>query len=111
MFILQKRLLKFYRNEPTNDLKFMELLIKIWSNVKIMEEAKYLQPKFSQSVGELVDYVKNKINDIDLPNMMQGIEDHKPDKKSIRLPREGIDSRHKDKDKIIVTERVATCQE
>lgn len=37
LYILQKRICKFYLNEPANDIKFIDLLTKLYSNSKNME--------------------------------------------------------------------------
>ena len=42
LYLMQKRLFKFYKNEPANDLKFIDLLMKIYNNIKNMEDSKYL---------------------------------------------------------------------
>ena len=42
IFILQKRLLKFYRNEKADENKFLSALCKIHAQMKSMENHKYL---------------------------------------------------------------------
>ncbi len=50
IYILQKRLVKFFRGEAANDVKFFQVLMRIVGSIRNMEEYKYLQPKFSQSI-------------------------------------------------------------
>lgn len=51
LYLLQKRVYKFYNNEPANDAKFIDLLMKVYATVKGMEDSKYLEPKLSPAMG------------------------------------------------------------
>lgn len=57
LYVLQKRLIKFYQNEPTDEDKFISILAKLHSQMKNMENSKYLEPKTSIAVAELVKYL------------------------------------------------------
>ena len=50
LYILQKRILKFYTNEKTDEYKFSSLVQKIYLQIKQMEKAKYLDPKCSYAI-------------------------------------------------------------
>ena len=60
LFILQKRVLKFYNNEHADEEKFINSLIKLYSQMKVMETHKYLPPKNSATIHELVTFLKKK---------------------------------------------------
>jgi uncharacterized protein with von Willebrand factor type A (vWA) domain len=57
LYVLQKRLIKFYQNEPTDEDKFISILTKLHSQMKNMENSKYLEPKTSVAIAELVKYL------------------------------------------------------
>lgn len=49
VYILQKRVLKFYQEQPADEEKFISMLTKIHNQMKHMEAHKYLEPKSSSS--------------------------------------------------------------
>jgi hypothetical protein len=49
LYILQKRVLKFYHNEKADEEKFISSLNKLYHQMKSMEKHKYLEPKLSTS--------------------------------------------------------------
>jgi hypothetical protein len=52
--VLQKRVLKIYTKEHTDEEKFREAILKLHHHLKAMEKHKYLEPKSSTAVDELV---------------------------------------------------------
>ena len=58
LYVLQKRVIKFYQNEPADDDKFANLVIKLHHQMRSMEKSKYLDPKSSQAVAELVKFMQ-----------------------------------------------------
>lgn len=60
LYILQKRVLRFYRGQPTDEEKFVNLLSKLYSQMKSMEGHKYLEPKSSRTFEELLNFLKEK---------------------------------------------------
>ena len=46
---MQKRLLRLYKNQHTDEDKFFNILNKMYSQMKHMENHKYLQPKTSRT--------------------------------------------------------------
>ena len=60
LYILQKRVLKFYNNEHTDEDKFVNSLAKLYTQMKSMETHKYLPPKNSATIQELVTFLKKK---------------------------------------------------
>ena len=50
MFVLQKRIIKFYSNENADENKFLDVLIQLHQQMAKMEENKYLEPKSSKSI-------------------------------------------------------------
>lgn len=57
LYILQKRIIKFYQNEQADEEKFITLVLKLCSQMKNMEKNKYLEPKSSHAVTELIHYM------------------------------------------------------
>ncbi len=51
LFILQRRIVKFYKNEEADEEKFIGLVMKIHQQLKSMENNKYLEPKTSLSIS------------------------------------------------------------
>lgn len=60
LYILQKRIIKFYQGEHADEDKFLSMLLKINNQMKSMEAHKYLEPKSSQAFGELIEVLKKK---------------------------------------------------
>jgi hypothetical protein len=56
--ILQRRIIKFYQDEPADEEKFASLVLKIHHQLRAMEKNKYLEPKNSASVNELVQFLQ-----------------------------------------------------
>jgi hypothetical protein len=54
LYILQKRIIKFYRNEEADEERFVALVLKIHHQLKNMEPHKYLEPKTSNTINELI---------------------------------------------------------
>jgi hypothetical protein len=54
LYILQKRIIKFYQNEQADEETFINLVLKLHQQMKNMEKSKYLDPKSSQAINELV---------------------------------------------------------
>lgn len=54
--LLQKRILRLYRCEQTDEAKFGSTLRKIHGSMHKMESHKYLEPKLSTAFGELVGH-------------------------------------------------------
>lgn len=53
---LQKRLLKFYRGEQSDDSLFFAVIRKLFNAMRKMEKYKYLEPKISESFRELLEF-------------------------------------------------------
>lgn len=51
LYILQKRIIKFYQGEPADEEKFISLVVKLHTQMRNMEKSKYLEPKSSLSVN------------------------------------------------------------
>ena len=51
LYILQKRIIKFYKNEEADEERFISLVIKIHNQLRSMENNKYLEPKTSLSIN------------------------------------------------------------
>jgi hypothetical protein len=47
---LEKRLVKFYKGEQVNEVKFIKLINKIRYKITKMEMRKYAEPKFGESI-------------------------------------------------------------
>lgn len=52
--VLQRRIIKFYVGEETDEPRFNSLLNNIHHHLAKMEDSKYLNPKFSNSIKELI---------------------------------------------------------
>jgi hypothetical protein len=50
IYILQKRIIKFYQKEEADEEKFVALVLKLHHQLKGMEKNKYLDPKSSRSI-------------------------------------------------------------
>lgn len=57
LFVFQKRIMKFYRREDTNEEKFLDVLVQLHQQMARMEESKYLEPKNSKSIEELLRFL------------------------------------------------------
>jgi len=57
IYILQRRIIKFYKNEDADEEKFMSLVMKIYGQLKSMENNKYLDPKSSIAINDLVKFI------------------------------------------------------
>ena len=55
---MQKRIIKFYQNEQADEEKFITLVLKLQQQMKNMEKNKYLEPKSSQSIHELIRFMQ-----------------------------------------------------
>ena len=60
LYILQKRVCKFYQGEPADDDKFISMLVKLHHQMRGMETHKYLEPKSSHTIDELVSFLRKK---------------------------------------------------
>lgn len=60
VYVLQKRLLKFYHNEQADESKFISILSHIYASLLKMEDSKYLEPKLSRSFEDLLRFLTNK---------------------------------------------------
>lgn len=58
IYILQKRIIKFYQKEEADEEKFVALVLKLHHQLKGMEKNKYLDPKSSRSIEELVKFIQ-----------------------------------------------------
>lgn len=58
LYILQKRIIKFYRGEPADEDKFVTLVTKLAQQMRSMEKSKYLDPKSSVALNELVKFMQ-----------------------------------------------------
>ena len=58
LYVLQKRIIKFYQGEPADEERFISLVLKLNQQLRAMEKNKYLEPKSSQSVNELTQYMQ-----------------------------------------------------
>ena len=58
LYILQKRMIRFYSGEPAEEDKFIAVVMKLNQQMKKMEKSKYLEPKSSESVSELVKFMQ-----------------------------------------------------
>ena len=58
LYVLQKRIIKFYQGEPADEEKFISLVLKLNQQLRAMEKNKYLEPKSSLSVNELTQYMQ-----------------------------------------------------
>ena len=57
IFILQKRIMKFYEQAEVDEPKFIAAVIKVHAQLKNMENNKYLEPKSSHAATDLVKYL------------------------------------------------------
>ena len=55
---MQKRIIKFYQNEQADEEKFISLVLKLHHQMKNMEKSKYLEPKSSQAINELIKFMQ-----------------------------------------------------
>lgn len=53
---IQKRLLKFYRGEASDDSLFFGVIRKLYHAMRKMEKYKYLEPKLSENFRELLEF-------------------------------------------------------
>lgn len=58
LYILQKRIIKFYQGEQAEEDRFIELVLKLHQQMRNMEKNKYLDPKSSHSVNELIKFMQ-----------------------------------------------------
>lgn len=61
LFVLQKRLLKFYNNETADENKFLDVLIQLHQQMAKMEENKYLEPRSSKSIEDLLRHLLKSV--------------------------------------------------
>ena len=61
IFVLQKRLLKFYNRQEADESKFVDVLQHLHSQMHKMEEHKYLEPKTSRSFGDLLRFLGGSV--------------------------------------------------
>jgi hypothetical protein len=59
---LEKRLIKFYRGEQCNEHKFVKLINKIKIKIRNMETRKYSEPKFGETLNELLQSINIPYN-------------------------------------------------
>lgn len=55
VLVLQKRVLRFYQRRPCNEEKFISIIYKIITKIVKMEQGKYMEPKFSDSLEQLFE--------------------------------------------------------
>jgi len=60
--VLQKRIIKFYQDDPADEDRFIAIINKLHSQMKNMEANKYLEPKSSSTVNELLKYMHQNYN-------------------------------------------------
>lgn len=66
IFVLQKRILKFYAHEAADENKFLDVLIQLHQQMAKMEENKYLEPRTSKSIEDLLRHLlKSASHDAD----------------------------------------------
>ena len=58
LYVLQKRIMKFYKKEEADEEKFLSILSHIYSQLHGMEKAKYLEPKTSESISDFVTFMQ-----------------------------------------------------
>ena len=59
---LKKRLIKFYRGEQADEHKFKLLIKKVYKKMALMERAKFLLPKHSTGIDDLISALEIQIN-------------------------------------------------
>ena len=89
LYILQKRIIKFYQGEPADEEKFISLVLKLNQQLRTMEKNKYLEPKSSQSVNELIQYMQLFQHNLTHPQ-----EDNRQDLPSITPPEQAPPSKN-----------------
>lgn len=62
--MLQKRIMKFYKREETDEEKFLAILSQIYSQMHTMEKNKYLEPKTSESIIDLLTFMQTECKKI-----------------------------------------------
>ena len=58
LYVLQKRIIKFYTGDQADEEKFISVVLKLHSQMKKMEKSKYLDPKSSDSLNELIRFMQ-----------------------------------------------------
>ena len=58
LYLLQKRIIKFYQNDAADEERFIALVLKLHQQLRNMERSKYLEPKSSMAVTELVRFMQ-----------------------------------------------------
>ena len=58
LYVLQKRIIRFYSGEPADEEKFVSVVLKLNQQMKKMEKSKYLDPKSSESISELTKFMQ-----------------------------------------------------
>ena len=54
LYLLQYRIRKFYANEVVNENNFVNLLIKTYNKTIKLETSKYIPPRFSEAIKDLI---------------------------------------------------------
>jgi hypothetical protein len=54
LYLLQYRIRKFYANEVVNENNFVNLLIKTYNKTIKLETSKYIPPRFSEAMKDLI---------------------------------------------------------
>ena len=72
IYILQKRIIKFYQNQYADEEKFLNLVCKLHHQMKVMENHKYLEPKSSCTFDELVIFLKKVRKEVSSVNATGG---------------------------------------
>ena len=58
LYLLQKRIIKFYQNDTADEERFITLVLKLHQQMRNMEKSKYLEPKSSMAIAELVGFMQ-----------------------------------------------------
>ena len=74
VFVLQKRLLKFYNQEAADENKFLDVLIQLHQQMAKMEENNSLEPKSSKSIEDLLRHLLKTV----------GVAGHEPQDKAVK---------------------------
>ncbi len=57
LYIMQLRIVKLFKGERFDDIKFGKLLTRLYAKMFTMEGIKYLPPKFSFALKDLSEYL------------------------------------------------------
>ena len=57
LYLMQYRIRKLYNNQSFNEINFKHVLLKSYKKTLKMEEQKYIQPKFSEAIKDLIQII------------------------------------------------------